>query len=88
MQCPDGFSEAAKIACQAFNDMRDSKDAHFKLLQALEAKYESGGAPGAEETEELARLLARHDKNVLAFKTALAAVTDENERDTLLRLMS
>jgi hypothetical protein len=33
-------------------------------------------------------LLANHDKNVLAFKTAMAAVTDRDEKKTLVQLMS
>ena len=88
MQATDGLGEAAKIAYQAFLDMSDSKQAHFDYMQALEAAYESGGAPSADEKRELADLLVRHDKNVLAFKTAMAAVADGNERDALVRLMS
>jgi hypothetical protein len=34
------------------------------------------------------RLLANHDKNVLAFKTAMAAVTDSDEKQILIELMS
>lgn len=88
MQSVDGLSEQAKVAYQAFLDMSDSKTAHFNCLQAIEARYKSGGAPGTEENLELERLLAIHDKNVLAFRTAMTAVTDSEERDTLVRLMS
>ncbi len=88
MHSVDGLSEAAKIAYQAFLDMSDSKTAHFDYLKSIDTKYESGGAPSSEESRQLERLLALHDKNVLAFKTAMAAVTDGNERETLVRLMS
>ena len=84
----ENLSQAAQIAYQAFLDMQASKDAHFKCLENIENKYESGGAPSLAENLELEKLLTRHDKNVLAFKTALAAVTDEGERQDLIQLMS
>ncbi len=68
--------------------MSDSKAAHFSCLAAIEAKYESGGAPSLAENLELEKLLASHDQNVLAFKTAMAAVTDSDELNTLIQLMS
>lgn len=88
MQSVDDLSEAAKIAYQAFRDMSDSKTAHFNRLQAIDALYESGGVPSIEENRELEKLLANHDKNVLAFRTALLAVTDSDEKLTLIQLMS
>ena len=88
MQIPDGLSEQAKIAYQAFLDMKESKAAHFSCLEAIESKYKAGGAPSIAENLELEKLLAAHDKNVLAFKTAMAAVTDSDERQTLVELMS
>jgi len=88
MPVPDEFSDAAKIAWQAFADMKQSKAAHFNCLQALENKYQAGGAPGLAENLELEKLLAAHDKNVLAFRTALAAVTDDEERQRLVELMA
>ncbi|MGB5330586.1 MAG: hypothetical protein WBO58_20420 [Gammaproteobacteria bacterium] len=88
MQSIDGLSEAAKIAYQAFIDMSDSKTAHFNCLKAVENIYESGGVPGAAETLELEKLLANHDKSVLAFKTAMSAVTDNDEKKTLIQLMT
>jgi hypothetical protein len=88
MQPPDDLSEAAKIAYRAFLDMSNSKTAHFSCLQAIEAIYESGGVPGAAQNLELEKLLADHDKNVLAFTTALAAVTDGDEKKILVQLMS
>ena len=88
MQSVDGLSEEAKIAYQAFLDMSNSKTAHFDCLEAIQAKYESGGAPSIVENLELENLLANHDKNVLAFKTAMAAVTDSDEKKTLVQLMS
>ena len=88
MQSVDGLSEEAKIAYQAFLDMSDSKKAHFNCLKTIESKYKSGGVPSIAENLELEKLLADHDKNVLAFKTAMAAVTDSDENKTLIQLMS
>ena len=88
MQPEDDLSEAAQIAYRAFVDMTDSKDAHFKCLQAIEAMYESGGAPSLAENLELEKLLANHDRNVIAFKTAMAAVDDSDELKKLIDLMS
>jgi hypothetical protein len=88
MQSVDGLSEAAKITYQAFLDMSDSKTVYFNCLEAIETIYESGGVPSITENLELEKLLANHDKNVLAFSTALAAVSDSDEKKTLLQLMS
>jgi len=88
MQPIDGLSEQAKIAYQAFHDMSDSKTAHFDSLKQVENIYESGGVPSAAETLELQKLLANHDKSVLAFKAAMAAVIDNDEKKTLLQLMT
>ena len=88
MQSVDGLSEEAKIAYRAFLDMSNSKAAHFNCLEAIETIYESGGVPRIAENLELKNLLANHDKNVLAFKTAMAAVTDSDEKKALVQLMS
>lgn len=88
MQIPENMSEQAKIAYQAFVDMKHSKAAHFACLEAIEKKYESGGIPGAEENRELESLLATHDRNVLAFKTALDNITDSDEKIRLVQLLS
>ena len=88
MQSVDGLSEAAKIAYQAFLDMSNSKTAHFNCLEVIETLYESGGVPSIAENLELKKLLANHDKNVLAFATAMAAVTDRDEKIALVQLMS
>ena len=88
MQSVDGLSEEAKIAYQAFLDMSNSKTAHFDCLKAIQTKYESGGVPSVAENLELEDLLANHDKNVLAFKTAMAAVADRDEKKSLVELMS
>ena len=61
---------------------------HFNCLEAIETKYKSGGVPSIAENLELKRLLANHDKNVLAFKTAFTAVTDSDEKQTLIELMT
>ncbi len=88
MKSVDGLSKEAKIAYQAFRDMSNSKSAHFNCLGTIETIYESGGVPSLAENLKLKKLLANHDKNVLAFKTAMAAVTDGDERKSLLQLMS
>jgi hypothetical protein len=88
MSSADELSETAQIAHRAFIDMSNSKEAHFSRLAALDAIYEVGGAPSLAENLELEKLLAIHDKNVLAFKTAIVAITDEVEKKTLLQLMS
>ncbi len=88
MQSIDALSETGKIAYQAFLDMSKSKAAHFDYLVAIEEKYKTGGAPSTDENSELERLLAHHDKNVLAFRTAMDAVTDGDERETLFQLFS
>ena len=88
MQSIDGLSEEAKIAYQAFLDMGNSKAAHFNCLEAIETIYESGGVPSIAENLELKKLLAYHDKNVLAFKTAMDAVTNSDEKKTVIQLIS
>jgi hypothetical protein len=88
MPSVDGLSEEAKIAYQAFLDMSNSKAAHFSCLEAIESVYELGGVPSITENLELEKLLANHDKNVLAFKTAMDAVTDRDEKKTLIQLIS
>ncbi len=88
MSSVDDLSEAAQIAHRAFIDMSNSNNAHFERLTAIDAIYESGGAPSLAENLELEQLLANHDKNVLAFKTAIVAVTDDVEKKALLQLMS
>jgi hypothetical protein len=88
MQSVDDMSEAAQIAYRAFIDMSRSKQAHFSLLETIETRYQSGGAPSLAENLELQKLLENHDRNVLAFTTALAAVTDSAERERLIELMS
>ena len=80
MQSVDDLSEEAKIAYQAFLDMSNSKAAHFNCLEAIETIYESGGVLSISENLELEKLLAIHDKNVLAFKTAMDAVTNGDEK--------
>jgi hypothetical protein len=88
MPSVDELSEEANIAYRAFLDMSNSKIAHFDYLVAIETKYKLGGAPSVSENLELERLLANHDKNVQAFTTAMAAVTDSDERQTLFQLFS
>ena len=87
MQSIDDLSDEAKMAYQAFLDMSSSKKAHFACLEAHQAINESGEIPSLADTLELEKLLSNHDKNVLAFKTAMTAVTDDKEKLALIQLM-
>jgi len=84
----DDLGENGKLAYQAYLDMSDSKALHFACLQAIESSYEAGGVPSIAENLELEKLLANHDRNVMAFKTAMAAITDDAEKQLLIELMS
>ena len=84
----EDLGEDARQAYQAFLDMSDSKSRHFACLQAIESRYQSGGAPSLAENLELEKLLSVHDKNVLAFRTAMAAVSEEADKQRLLELMA
>ena len=88
MQSANDLSETGQIAYRAFVDMRRSKSAHFTLLKAIESAREAGEMPSPADTRELEKRLAEHDRNVLVFTTAMAAVTDEAEMQVLVRLMS
>lgn len=85
---PEDLTAAAKIAWRAYLDMNQSKQAYFGLLQEIETKYKTGGAPGIAENLQLEKLLKAHDKNVLAFNTAMAAVENTDDRTALIKLMS
>lgn len=88
MTITDDLSDEAKLVYQAFLDMSHSKSAHFSCLQAIESVYETGGAPSLAEKLELEKLLQNHDRNVVAFRMALAALTDDSERQAVIALMS
>ena len=88
MTSKDELSETGQMAYQAFVDMSASKAAHFSCLEAIEAVYEAGGVPSLAEKQELEKRLANHDRNVLAFRTALAALSDDAERQAVIELMS
>ncbi|MCG8380198.1 MAG: hypothetical protein MI865_12100 [Proteobacteria bacterium] len=82
------LSEEAKVAYQAFVDMSKSKEAYFSYLQDIDTKYKDGGGPSIAENLQLEKLLNEHDKNVLAFNTAMAAIEDADSRNALIKLMS
>ena len=82
------LTEEANIAYQAFQDMRKSKYAYFTFLQEIDVKYKTGGAPSIAENLQLEKLLGEHDKNVVAFNTAMAAVEGVDARNALIKLMS
>lgn len=82
------LTEEAKIAFQAFQDMGKSKQTYFTFLQEIDVKYKSGGAPSIAENLQLEKLLGVHDKNVVAFNTAMAAVKGVEARNALIKLMS
>ncbi len=82
------LTEEASIAYRAFQEMRKSKQTYFSFLQVIDVKYKSGGEASSGETEELAKLLAEHDKNVSMFNTAMTAIEDFDARTALIKLMS
>jgi hypothetical protein len=82
------LTEEASIAYQAFQKMRESKQAYFSFLQDIDTKYKSGGEASDTETEELAKLLAKHSEKVAAFNDAMAAVEAFEARDALIKLIS
>lgn len=82
------LTEEASIAYQAFQKMRESKQIYFSFLQDIDAKYKTGGKATESETEELGKLLAVHDKNVMAFNDAMNAVENFEARDALIKLIS
>lgn len=82
------LTEEARIAYQAFQDMGKSKQVYFNFLQDIDIKYKEGGAPSIAENLQLEKLLGVHDKNVLAFNTAMAAVENVEARTALIKLMS
>ena len=84
----EDLSEEARIAYQAFQDMSKSKEVYFNLLQELDVKYKSGGAPSIAENLQLEKLLSAHDKNVVAFNTAMSIIEDVESRNALIKLMS
>ena len=84
----EDLSEEARIAYQAFQDMSKSKETYFNLLQELDVKYKSGGAPSIAENLQLEKLLSAHDKNVVAFNTAMSIIEDVESRNALIKLMS
>jgi len=74
----------ARQAWEAYLAMRESKQAYFSLLSAVDDKYKTAGQPTTEENTRLAQLLARHDEQVRAFNAAMAAITEPASRQALL----
>ncbi|GJM04383.1 MAG: hypothetical protein DHS20C09_03740 [marine bacterium B5-7] len=84
----DDLTKEAKVAYQAFQDMSVSKEAYFHFLQDIDIKYKQGGAASIAENLQLEKLLSAHDKNVIAFNTAMTAVEDVEARNALIKMMS
>lgn len=84
----ESLSNEAKVAYQAFQDMKTSKDAYFHFLQDIDTKYKDGGTASIAENLQLEKLLKAHDKNVSVFNTAMSAVEDVEARNALIKLMS
>lgn len=82
------LSEEASIAYQAYQEMRESKNTYFSLLQKIDIKYKDGGEASNNETEELSTLLAAHSEKVTAFNDAMSAVKDFEAKEALIKLMS
>jgi len=84
----DDLTKEAKVAYQAFQDMSVSKEAYFHFLQDIDIKYKQGGAASIAENLQLEKLLGVHDKNVIAFNTAMTAVEGVEARNALIKMMS
>ena len=84
----DNLTKEAKTAYQAFQDMSISKKAYFHFLQDIDIKYKQGGTASIAENLQLEKLLGVHDKNVIAFNTAMTVVKDTEERHALIKMMS
>ena len=82
------LTEEASIAYQAYQEMRESKNTYFSLLQEIDIKYKDGGEASNDETEELSKLLAVHSEKVNAFNDAMSAVEDFDAKEALIKLMS
>ena len=82
------LTEEASIAYQAYQEMRESKNTYFSLLQEIDIKYKDGGEASNDETEELSKLLAAHSEKVNAFNDAMSAVEDFDAKEALIKLMS
>ncbi|MFT5396180.1 MAG: transketolase [Gammaproteobacteria bacterium] len=84
----DDLTKEAKVAYQVFQDMGVSKEAYFHFLQDIDIKYKQGGAASIAENLQLEKLLGVHDKNVIAFNTAMSAVEGVEARNALIKVMS
>lgn len=82
------LTEEASIAYQAYQEMRESKNTYFSLLQKIDIKYKDGGEASNDETEELSKLLAVHSEKVTTFNDAMSAVEDFEAKQALIKLMS
>lgn len=82
------LTEEASIAYQAYQEMRESKNTYFSLLQKIDIKYKDGGEASNDETEELSTLLAVHSEKVTAFNDAMSAVEGFEAKQALIKLMS
>ena len=74
----DPLPDAALSAWRAYEAMLGSKDAHFSLLEELEARYRDGGRRTLAEGRRLEQLLAEHDAKVRDFRRSVAALQRED----------
>ncbi|MGB1800546.1 MAG: hypothetical protein ACPHLK_06925 [Gammaproteobacteria bacterium] len=82
------LTKEASIAYQAFQEMCESKNTYFSLLEKIDIKYKDGGEASNDETEELSTLLAFHSEKVAAFNDAMSAVEGFEAKEALIKLMS
>ncbi len=82
----DNLPIAALPAWSAYQQMLQSKTAHFEFLVELDRKYERGGRRSLAEMARLDNLLAAHTAAVRAFRAAVSTLTaqDEAARNALL----
>ena len=74
----DPLPDVALPAWRAYEAMLQTKDAHFSLLEELEAKYRDGGRRTLAEGRRLEQLLAAHDAQVRAFRQSVVALQQED----------
>jgi len=76
----------ARDAWEAYLAMRAGKSNYFTLLSEIDQRSRDGGAPATiAESLLLEKLLGEHSAAVHRFSAAMAAVTDPDAREALIR---
>lgn len=93
---PDRFKigqdlpEVALPAWKTYCAMVTSKENHFRYLDALEQKYQTGGSRTASEITRLDNLLKEHDRCVGEFSTAMKTLANDDSmaRSVLIEIIA